>query len=166
MRSRMFALTTATLLVGAGLLWAQTPASPETTQEPATAMSGHTMSGTMMGEPAEGGSMMDDCKAMMGKRQALMDDMKAMDAKLDALVKAMNEARGSGKVDATAAVVTELVAQRQAMRQAMESMQPMLMQHMMKHMKTGMMQGMSESISGCPMMGNEEPAAAGHSHDH
>ena len=43
-------------------------------------------------------------------------ELAAMDARLDALVAAMERARGPAKVDAVAAVVVELVAQRKAMR--------------------------------------------------
>ena len=123
------------------------------------------MEGSMMGDKAEGGSMMAECNAMMAKRHAMMDQMKAMDTKLNSLVKAMDEAKGNKKVDATAAVVNELVVQRKTMRDAMESMQPMMMQHMMKHMQMRMMKGMSESMSGCPMMGTPKPAANGEMHN-
>jgi hypothetical protein len=49
----------------------------------------------------------------MGKHMAAM---KAADAKLNSLTVKMNAARGSAKVDATAAVVTELVSQQKQMR--------------------------------------------------
>ncbi len=78
----------------------------------------------------------------------------------------MNEARGAKRVDATAVVVTELVAQRGAVRQFTESMQPMMKQHMMKQMKMGLMRGMSESMSGCPRMGGEMPTEGGHEAHH
>lgn len=165
MKTRIVALATSALLVGAGLLWAQTPASQQ--QDPKMeghAMGGAMMSGAMAGEPAPSGSMMDDCKAMMAKRQAMMEAMKAMDAKLEALVHSMNDARGSKKVDATAAVVTELVAQRKAMRESMESMHAEMMRHMMGHMRSGMMEGMSKSMSGCPMMGGSSTEPDHESH--
>ncbi|MGE5346021.1 MAG: hypothetical protein ACM3JH_08710, partial [Acidithiobacillales bacterium] len=118
----MSSLILTALLAGAGPLLAQVPAPTPSPQQTAPGMPSHMMGGSMMGQKAEGASMMADCKAMMGERHAMMDKMKAMDAKLDSLVKAMNEARGSKKVEATAAVVDELVAQRKAMRETMESM--------------------------------------------
>ncbi len=167
MKSRIVALATSAQFVGAGLLWAQTSTPQQ--QEPKTeghAMGGTMMSGAMSGESKPGGSMMDDCKAMMAKRQAMMGEMKAMDAKLDAFVQSMNDARGSKKVDATAAVVTELVAQRKAMRESMESMHAEMMKHMMGHMQSGMMEGTSKSMSGCPMMGATSQAETGHDAHH
>ncbi|MBP1636463.1 MAG: hypothetical protein H6Q10_3037 [Acidobacteria bacterium] len=73
--------------------------------------------------------------------------MKAMDARLDALVQQMNGATGQAKVDATAAVVNELVTQRKAMREGMEGMQAKMMQHMAQHMQAGGAAAMK-----CPMM--------------
>ena len=162
MRTRIMTLISTVFLVGAALLSAQTPTPSPSPQPPATGTGGHMMSGSMMAEKPEGGSMMDDCKAMMAKRQAMMDEMKAMDAKLDALVRTMNEAEGSKKVDATAAVVTELVGQRKMMGSMMESMHPMMMQHMMKHMQTGMM----ESMGQCPMMQGGKTEDGGHEKHH
>ena len=46
----------------------------------------------------------------------MMANMMAADAKLDALVKTMNEARGTARVDAVAAVVNALVEQHRTMR--------------------------------------------------
>ena len=96
----------------------------------------------MMGE----GKM--DESAMMAMHKEMMARMEAMDSKLDDLVNKMNAAKGSKKVDATAAVVNEFVAQRKQMRQQMMTMQPQMMRHMMEHMHAGMMKGMME----CPMM--------------
>ena len=55
-------------------------------------------------------------------RAQMMEQMKANDAKLDELVAKMNAATGDAKVDAIAAVVTEMVAQRKAMRGHMAPM--------------------------------------------
>ena len=165
MRYRMPSLILTTLLAGASPLWAQTQAPSPSPQETASGKEPHMMGGSMMAEEAEGGSMMAECNAMMAKRHAMVDQMKAMDTKLDSFVNSMNEAKGSKKVDATAAVVNELVAQRKTMRDAMESMQPMMMQHMMKHMQMGMMKGMKEAMSGCPMMSIPKPAASGGMHN-
>lgn len=50
------------------------------------------------------------------RRQQMMEKVEAQDAKLNELVTAMNAAEGAAKVDAIAAVVNELVAQRTEMR--------------------------------------------------
>lgn len=57
--------------------------------------------------------------------QQMMEQMRAHDARLDELVKAMNEATGQAKVDAIAAVLNEMIAQRRTMRAHMEQMRPM-----------------------------------------
>lgn len=110
---------------------------------------------------------MPDCAAMMQQHDAMEKHMAEMNAKLDAMVADMNKAKGSAKADKTAAVVTELVAQRAMMQKHMAEMQPKMMEHMMKHMKSGMMKGMADSTSGCPMMkGGEKgtPPPAEHKH--
>jgi hypothetical protein len=99
-------------------------------------------------KPGTQGTMTMDCQAMMAAHQKMMEDMKAMDARLDSLVQTMNGATGPAKVDATAAVVTELVSQRKTMRERMEGMQSGMMSHMMQHMQAGGAQGMMQ----CPMM--------------
>jgi hypothetical protein len=63
--------------------------------------------------PPKMGMMHDKMSAHHDK---MMADMKAADEKLDALVAKMNGAKGNAKVDAMAAVVNELVAQRKMMR--------------------------------------------------
>jgi len=119
----------------------------------------------MGGDPKSTG--MHDCAAMMQQHDAMEKHMAEMNAKLDAMVADMNKAKGSAKVDKTAAVITELVAQRTMMQKHMAEMQPKMMEHMMKHMKGGMMKGMSDSMSGCPMMkggekGTQTPAEHRH----
>jgi len=113
-------------------------------------------------------SMMPDCAAMMQKHDAMQKHMAEMDAKLQTLVAEMNKAKGSAKVEKTAAVVSELVAQRSMMQKQMMEMHPKMMEHMMAHMKSGMMKAMASSMSGCPMMGADEkpsaPPAAEHKH--
>jgi hypothetical protein len=69
-------------------------------------------------------SAMPDMKKM---HEQMMADMKAGDAKLDALVSEMNAASDTAKVNAIAAVVSELVRQHKAMHQHMGQMH----QHMM-----------------------------------
>src|SRR6185369_4406055 len=56
----------------------------------------------------------------------LMAKLAAMDAKVDGLLATMNAASGDAKVDAIAAVVTELAAQRKELRDmVMQGMQAM-----------------------------------------
>ena len=135
-------------VMGAGLM-AQAPASPP--------MMGAEKKGMM------GGNMMEECKAMMAKHESMKAEMVSLDAKLESLLAAMNAAKGNKKVDATAAVINEMAAQRKAMRDHMMAMGPQMMQHMMQHGRMGMMEGMTNSMSSCPMMqpatpeGGEQP---------
>ena len=133
MNARSVALGTFVVAFGAvaGGLMAQEPSPP-----PKSAM---------------GAGMMEDCKAMMAHHQAMKAEMASMDARLDSLVAAMNAAGGDAKVDATAAVVNELVAQRKTMRDRMMGMGPRMMRHMMRHGRPGMMEGM-KPMADCPMM--------------
>ena len=57
-----------------------------------------------------------------GDRAMMMKMMEASDARLDHLVQAMNSATGEKKVDAMAAVINELIAQRKQMRGHMRQM--------------------------------------------
>jgi len=98
--------------------------------------------------------MMMQCHEMMQKHTQMMADFKAMDEKLDRLVVAMNTTTGSEKLDAMAAVVNELVAQRKAMQEKMATMQTEMMQHMAAHMQQG-----GQSMAMCPMMRMMEPSA-------
>lgn len=85
------------------------------------------------------------CQEMMAKHEQVMTKMKEMDAKLDQLIADMNSAKGNQKVDAMAAVITEMAGQRKAMMSMMHEMMPMMGHPAMGDMKDGMMQG-------CPMM--------------
>jgi hypothetical protein len=67
------------------------------------------------GEPDAHHHAMPHDDGMMARHQEYMKKVGEMDARLDGLVAAMNAARGTAKVDATAAVVSELVAQRKQM---------------------------------------------------
>jgi hypothetical protein len=87
------------------------------------------------------------CKAMMANHEKMMADLKAADQRLDGLVATMNAASGQAKVDATAAVVTEIAAQRKTMREGMVNMHQGMMGHMMEHMQAG-----PKSMAMCPMM--------------
>lgn len=127
-------------VVGAVTLWAQQPTPP-------AAQKMEMAKPAMMDEKTMDESMMAHHKEMMAK-------MEAMDARLDALVKTMNTATGKKKMDAEAAVINELVAQRKQMRDDMMAMQPEMMKHMMAHM----MKGMQDSMSKCPMMKTAPPA--------
>jgi hypothetical protein len=87
------------------------------------------------------------CQAMMAGREKMMAEMKAADQRLDGLVATMNAASGAEKTTATAAVVTDMVAQRRTMRDGMMKMQEGMMGHMMEHMQEG-----KDSMAMCPMM--------------
>ena len=64
---------------------------------------------------------------MMKMHEQMMAEMTAADAKLDVLVKDMDAAPGDAKVDATAAVVSELVRQHKAMHARMGQMHQRMM---------------------------------------
>ena len=74
-------------------------------------------------------------QGMMKMHEQMMAEMKANRARLDGLMKEMNSASGNAKVDAIAAVVTELVGQQNAMHERMGQMH----EHMMSG--RGMMGG-------------------------
>lgn len=102
--------------------------------------------------------------AMMAERQKMMANMRAMDQKLNDLIAKIDSARGDdAKIEAIAAVVKQLVAQRTQMHSQMEGMQTRMMNHMTQHMMSmqgGMMSMMNNrgqagampSMSNCPMM--------------
>ncbi len=89
---------------------------------------------------------------MMAMRQRMMADQKEADARLQPLIDKMNGATGSAKVDAMAAVVTEMVRQRTADRQSMNQMSQMMMPNMMGMMMQGMTADMRNWAAQCPMM--------------
>lgn len=91
--------------------------------------------------------MMAKCKAMMAEHSKMMAEVQAADQRLDGLVAKMTAASGQAKVDATAAAVTEIVAQRKTMRESMMTMQHGMMEHMGDHMQAG-----PGSMAMCPMM--------------
>ncbi len=96
-------------------------------------------------KPASGMAAKDH--AMMAEHGKMMADMKAADQRLNDLVARMNSAAGMEKTTATAAVVTEMVAQSRTMREGMMKMQQGMMPHMMEHMQEG-----KDSMAMCPMM--------------
>ena len=64
---------------------------------------------------------------MMKMHEQMIAEMKANRARLDTLTKQMNEASGSQKVDAIAAVVNELVRQENTMHERMGQMHGQMM---------------------------------------
>ena len=96
-------------------------------------------------KPAAG--MDAKCQAMLAEHEKMMAQTKAADERLDGLVATMNAATGQAKIDATATVVSEIVAQRKTMRDGMMTMQSNMMSHMMEHMQQG-----KDSMAMCPMM--------------
>jgi hypothetical protein len=64
---------------------------------------------------------------MMKMHDRMMAEMKAANAKLDQLVQKMDAATGDAKVNATAGVVKELVAQHKAMHDRMGQMHQQMM---------------------------------------
>jgi hypothetical protein len=91
--------------------------------------------------------MSSRCAAIMADHDRVMTEVQAADQRLDDLVAQMTAASGEDKVDATAAVVTEMVTQRKTMRERMMHMQGAMMSHMMEHMQAG-----PQSMAMCPMM--------------
>ena len=96
---------------------------------------------------AKGDDMMDNCKAMMEKKQAMAEKMKTQDAQLSEQVAKMNSAPPDEKTGLMADVVTKLVQQRMARDEVKAKMEEAMMKHMMQHMKMG-----KESMAKCPMM--------------
>jgi len=132
-------IVTAALVGGMAVVMSASPGlaaqAPPAHQHPAT-------------QPAAPPSdMAAKCQAMMADQEKMMAETKAADLRLDGLVAQMNTATGQPKIDATAAVVSEMVAQRKAMRDGMMKMQPGMMAHMMEHMAAG-----KDSMAMCPMM--------------
>ena len=128
MKKEMRTFVTAAALVG--LAAAPMYLTAQTAPAPAPqAQEEHTHPATP--DAASGG--MRDGK-MPGSMMQMMHDMQAQDAKLQAMVATMNAASGAEKVDAMAALLTALVAER-----------PMMHQHMRHMMETTMMPGRGAS---------------------
>jgi hypothetical protein len=89
---------------------------------------------------------------MIAMRQKMMADNKFADAQLQPLIDKMNAATDSAKVDAMAAVITELVRQRTVARAQMDQMSPMMSPTMMGMMMQGMTADMRTMAAQCPMM--------------
>ncbi len=90
----------------------------------------------MQKEERKGAGMPPACEEMMAMRQSMHAEQVSADAKLNDLVAKMNAASGEKKVDALAAVVSEMVAQRQARHEKMATMQSK----------------MEAAMKNCPMM--------------
>jgi hypothetical protein len=73
-------------------------------------------------QPPASSAQPQSMQDMMKMHEQMMAEMKAADAKLDALVRDMNAANGNAKVNALAAVVTELVRQNRSMHEHMGQM--------------------------------------------
>jgi dihydroorotate dehydrogenase len=78
---------------------------------------------------------------MMKMHEQMMAEMNANDARLDALIKEMNAASANARVDAIAAVVTELAQQHKAMHQHMRQMHAQMMGGTGAMGRRGMMRG-------------------------
>lgn len=138
------------LAVGVGTQTPPPPPPPATTNPQTPPMPGHHRDSAAAAQ--HDADLKAECQAMMAKKQEMQDKLQAMDAKLDKLVAVMNAAKESKEVDAlekpTAAVVTELVAQRKAIHSMMMEMQSAMMAHMMHHMQ---MHGTNGAMD-CPLM--------------
>ena len=111
-------------------------ASPAVPTKPMPGTSGM---GKMDGMGKMGGmDKMGGMGKMDGMMQKMQADTKAMDDELDGLVLTMNQATGSDKMDAMAAVITKMAQQRKVMDQKMAAMQKSMMQGMMGGMGSGM----------------------------
>jgi len=106
------ALATAFLIVAAPL-WA-----PQAEIGPVAAVQ---QQGTAAQQPQPG------MQTMMKMHEQMMAEMKANRARLDTLAKQMNSVSGNAKVDAIAAVVTELVRQQNTMYERMGQMHEQMM---------------------------------------
>lgn len=103
----------------------------------------------------EAPAMPEHCRQMMEHHEKMMARAGEMDRELEALVQQMNAAEGQAKVDATAAVVAELVEQRHEMRDGMMGMCHGMMTHGMAHMSEG-------GTMKCPMMEGAAGMHGGH----
>ncbi len=80
--------------------------------------------------PGHGMMMGADKGGMMSMHAQMMTDMKAMDARLDQKLAAMNKAKDKNKVEAMAAVINEMAAQRKELMSKMAAMHDQVMMHM------------------------------------
>jgi predicted transcriptional regulator len=96
---------------------------------------------------------------MSGRNQMSMAMMDSLNQRLDSLVARMNRTSGNQKVQAMAAVINELVAQRKSMQ--------MRMHQMMDRAAMGRMANDSTPTSSKPTVGNESaPTDTNHAAHH
>ncbi len=89
------------------------------------------------------GSIADQCKQMMAMKEKMKAEQTAKEESLDRMVTSMNAAKGSAKVAATAAAVSEMVIQRKQMMASAAMME----EHMMRPAAE-----MNSAMAECPMM--------------
>ena len=112
------------LTFGASIVLLLSLMSPTRSFDLATDVAAQVPSAQASQPHAQSPSNMQD---MMKMHEQMMADMKAADSRLDALVKEMNAAGGEARVNAVAAVVTELVRQQKAMHEHMGQMHQQMM---------------------------------------
>jgi len=98
----------------------------------------------------------EGCAAMKKMCDDMSSKQKEADARLDRLVATMNEASSSTKVDAMAAVISELVTQRTDSHVHMMHMDAAMKEHLMQHVMASapadMCEKMKKGMEGCSMM--------------
>ena len=142
-RIRTITVTAALLSTAAlSIAWA---AQPVEKSRSADKIAGITRSGSPEG-----------CEAMNKMCDEMASKQKADDVAIQRLIATMNQASGTPKVDAMAAVITELVKQRTEYRTHMMTMGSSMNDHMMQHIASSVPGDMSEKIKkgmdGCSMM--------------
>lgn len=135
MTQRALTRSTLTLLVALVLLAAGAPATlADTTPAAQDEMQHEEHHATETDEGSDDMPMDEMHARMMERHQKMVAEVKQQKAELDALVDAMDSAEGDAKVDAMAAVLSELVSQHQArMGQRIEMMETMREGGLMKH---------------------------------
>jgi hypothetical protein len=135
------AVLTATTLLLSTPAWAGTAETPQNGPAPVASPALHSVGAAERQRPMPMQPM---------PMQDAMGQWKQMDARLDTMVKQMNRATGPARVDAMAAVITELVSQREQMHRMFEEMHPGAQQHGMNQPARGEMmpRGMGMGSSG------------------
>ena len=111
----------------------------------------------------------DSTKTMQGprmNRQMMMQKIQESDARLDRLVSQMNQSTGNKKVQAMAAVINELVAQRKQMHQHMGQMMDSGMMDDAGNGRQGMMQNMRPAGGDTASAAPSAPDSAAHLQHH
>jgi hypothetical protein len=126
------------------LFWMPTMSTNAQSNELSTAQAGQH---SMMGQGMMQSQMNERGKAMTGPQKNMQMEMKSSDAKLDKLIAAMNEATGTNKVDAIAAVINYMAGQNKEMQHRMLEMQSQMMQSTPVQKPAG-----AQSPESCPMM--------------